>query len=309
MDVTEIYKSPAGKQVVEGLYSRVLQRWPVPNRHVTVPTRHGDTFVIVSGERNAMPVVLFHGSGSNSGPWLRDVAAWAQRYRVYAVDMIGEPGFSAASRPPLGSDAYAAWLDDVWDQLGLVKASVVGVSLGGWLALDYAVRRPDRVASLSLLSPSGIGRTNTLFLVKAGLLLMCGTWGLRKSLRLVAGHAGASRELREFLMVIFEHFRPRRERIPIRSDEELAALTMPVQVILGGNDVLIRSNETRDRMQRLVPHVRLTYLEKEGHILPRQTSAISEFLSTNVRSAEASRSIESWSAREVAGARGFSRAF
>jgi pimeloyl-ACP methyl ester carboxylesterase len=75
--------------------------------------------------------VLFHGSGTNSGAWIRDVAEWARRYRVYAVDMIGEPGFSAASRPSLRSDDYIAWLDDVWRQLGLTRASVVGVSLGG----------------------------------------------------------------------------------------------------------------------------------------------------------------------------------
>ena len=68
------------------------------------------------------------------------------------------------------------------------------------------------------------------------------------------------------------------EPLPIRTDEELAALTMPVQLILGGNDALIRSQETRDRMKRNTPNMRLTYLENEGHILPPQTTAISEFL-------------------------------
>jgi pimeloyl-ACP methyl ester carboxylesterase len=193
--------------------------------------------------------------------------------------MIGEPGLSAASRPSFRSDAYAAWLDDVWNQLGLTRASVVGVSLGGWLALEYAVKRPERVASLSLLSPSGIGAQNRLFLVKAGLLLMLGPWGLRKALRLVAGRTSLLREATDSLMLRFQHFRPRMEPLPIRTDEELAALEMPVQVIVGANDALIRSKETRDRMKRCAPpNLHLAYLEREGHILPPQTGAIAEFL-------------------------------
>jgi pimeloyl-ACP methyl ester carboxylesterase len=276
--VGSIYKSAAGQQAVERRYRDVLTRWPVPNRQLIVPTCQGDTFIIVSGESHAPPVVLFHGAGTNSSVWIRDVAEWAQRHRVYAVDLIGEPGFSAPSRPLLWSNAYVDWLDDVWDQLGLVRASVVGVSLGGWLGLDYAVKRPERVASLSLLSPSGIGAQNHLFLIKAGLLLRLGPWGLGKALRLVTGRANLPREMTDSLLLRFQHFRPRMEKLPIRTDEELASLTMPVQLILGGRDALIRSRETRDRMERRVPHLHLTYLEHEGHILPRQTSAIAEFL-------------------------------
>lgn len=57
---------------------------------------------------------------------------------------------------------------------------------------------------------------------------------------------------------------------------------MPVQLILGGKDTLIRSAETRARLERCAPNLRLTYLENEGHLLPRQTAAISDFLTTMV---------------------------
>lgn len=276
--MAEIYKSAAGKEAVESLYRRALQRWPVPHRQLVVPTKQGDTFVIVSGESSAAPLVLFHGSGTNSSVWIRAVAEWSQHYRVHAIDMIGEPGFSAPSRPPLASDAYAAWLDEVWSGLRLGAASVVGVSLGAWLALDYAIRRPAHVASLSMVSPSGIGRQNHLTLIKAGVLLMFGSWGLGKSLKMITGNTDVPRETREYLVTVFRHFRPRMERIPIRTDAELAGLSMPVQLILGGNDALLWSRETRDRMERLVPRLQLTYLENEGHFLPRQTKTITEFL-------------------------------
>jgi pimeloyl-ACP methyl ester carboxylesterase len=274
---TSIYKSEEGKQKIEALYRQALQRWPVPNRQLLVPTRQGDTFVIASGEANETPIVLLHGSGTNSAVWMRDVAELAERYRVYAIDVIGEPGLSAPSRPPLKSDAYAAWLDDVWTQLGITRAGIIGVSLGGWLALDYAIRRPERVEALSLVSPAGIGSQNQLFMLKAGVLLMLGKWGLRKSFKAAAG-SNVPSAAAAFVTTIFQHFRPRMERIPIRTDAELAGLNMPVQIVVGGHDAMIRSKETRDRIARLVPRAEVLYLEREGHILPRQTIAIARFL-------------------------------
>jgi pimeloyl-ACP methyl ester carboxylesterase len=274
---TSIYKSEEGKQKIEALYRQALQRWPVPNRQLLVPTRQGDTFVIASGEPNETPIVLLHGSGTNSAVWMRDVAELAERYRVYAIDVIGEPGLSAPSRPPLTSDAYAAWLDDVWTHLGLARAGIIGVSLGGWLALDYAIRRPERVEALSLVSPAGIGSQNQLFMLKAGVLLMLGKWGLRKSFKAAAG-SNVPSAAAAFVTTIFQHFRPRMERIPIRTDAELAGLNIPVQIVVGGHDAMIRSKETRDRITRLVPRAEVVYLEREGHILPRQTIAIARFL-------------------------------
>jgi pimeloyl-ACP methyl ester carboxylesterase len=276
--VAEIYKSEEGRRTIQGFYRSALERWPVANRRVMVPTCEGETFVVVSGEADHPPVVLFHGSGSNSIAWTRDVAAWSQRYCVYSVDLIGEPGLSAPARPPLASDRYARWLDDVWNHLGLTSASVVGLSLGGWLALDYAVRRPQRVRSLSLISPAGIGSQNRMALLRLLPLLMLGRWGRLAAQRAVARHAGMPREVAEYMSRVFEHFRPRLERIPRLTDNELAALSMPVHVMAGGRDPLLRSDETRDRATAHIRDLRLTFLEDQGHLLPRQTENILAFL-------------------------------
>jgi pimeloyl-ACP methyl ester carboxylesterase len=147
--MTTIYKSDEGARAVRERYLEILKRWPVPNEQMRVPTRQGETFVIACGEKTAMPLLLFHGSAGNSAMWMGDVRAWAGHYRVYSIDLIGEAGLSAPTRPPLASEEYALWLDDVLKVLSITKAAIVGVSLGGWLALDYSTRRPERVVSLS----------------------------------------------------------------------------------------------------------------------------------------------------------------
>ena len=176
-----IYRSPKGADAIQRRYRELLDQWPVPHQRQVVPTREGDTFVVSSGPLDAPPVLAIQGSGANTAMWLPQIAGWAPHLRVHAVDVIGEPGLSAPSRPPMNSERYARWLDDVMNGLSLTTASVIGMSLGGWFALDYAIRRPARVTRLVLLTPAGIGRT------KYGVLLKSLVLG-----RIGGAHAGVS---------------------------------------------------------------------------------------------------------------------
>jgi len=276
--MTGIYMSEAGRQAIEAFYRKVLARWPVTNEHVSVRTRHGETLVIACGPIDGPPVLLLHGSGSNSAVWIRDVAEWAKRYRVYAVDVIGEPGLSAQSRPPLRSGAYVDWLDDVYQHLGLTSASLIGVSLGGWLALGYAVKRPTRVASLTLLSPAGIGARKKLFMVKAMVMLMLGKRGVDKAWSAASGKAPIAGPMADYVRLIFENFRPRREAPPIFTDAELRALSLPIQVVVGADDAMLHATQTRDRVTRLLPQAEMIWLDGAGHMLPPQTTRVADFL-------------------------------
>src|SRR5690242_2648428 len=114
-----IYKSSEGERLVRERYLTFLERWPVVNQQIRIPTSQGETFVIACGAEDAPPLLLFHGGAANSAMWMGDIRAFAARFRVYAIDMIGEAGLSAPSRPPLASDACALWLDEVLRALGV----------------------------------------------------------------------------------------------------------------------------------------------------------------------------------------------
>ena len=62
MSATSIYKSPAGEKELMALYDAALARWPVAHETLSLPTRHGETFLIASGERSAPPLILLHGA-------------------------------------------------------------------------------------------------------------------------------------------------------------------------------------------------------------------------------------------------------
>jgi pimeloyl-ACP methyl ester carboxylesterase len=277
--MSTIYKSETGASEIQRHYREALRAWPVPAEHMRVPTREGETFVVASGPQDAPPLVLLHGSGTNTTMWMGDITTWARHFRTYAIDLIGEPGLSAPSRPPLASDTYARWLDDVLDGLGVTNASIVGASLGGWLALDYATRRPQRAARLALLCPGGLGRQKTGWLFKALLLRPFGAWGIRRSARTVAGlDAPEAESVLDPLVLTFTQFKPRTERLPVFTDEALRRLTMPVQVTVGGRDAMFDSQGTARRVHQCIPHATVNLLPEVGHAILGQTDPILTFL-------------------------------
>jgi pimeloyl-ACP methyl ester carboxylesterase len=158
------------------------------------------------------------------------------------------------------------------------NASFVGFSLGGWVAVDYATRRPTRVAALSLISPAGIGRRRGLLHLKLAMLMLCGDWGLRRALRLVTGGVALPPPLANAMITMFREFRPRMERIPVRTDAELGALRTPVQLIAGARDTMLRSDETRDRLRRLVTNLEVVWSDSDGHVLGRRAEHVTAFL-------------------------------
>lgn len=278
-----IWASDDGRSAVHARYAELLGRWPVPLEQRRAASREGETFIVVCGPESAPPVVLLQGSGANAAMWTRDIASLAQHHRVYAIDTIGEPGFSAPSRPPLTSEAHALWLDDVLDVLGLARSSFVGVSLGGWLVLDYAIRRPDRVEKVVVISPSGVGRQKAEFMLKTAVLMLMGRWGRRKAMSLAVGPLNGpshplDREVGMLALLIAKHFRHRRTKLPIFDDDALTHVTSPLLAIVGAQDALLDSHGTADRLQRLVPRASVRVLPDAGHLVRNQAVAIVDFL-------------------------------
>ncbi|WMJ68925.1 alpha/beta fold hydrolase [Stenotrophomonas sp. 24(2023)] len=263
-------------------YRQVLSQWPVPCQQQHVRTRAGATFVVSCGPREAPPLVLLHGTLSNAASWMFDAAHWSTHYRVHAIDLIGEPGLSAPTHPLLDSDGHAQWLGDVLDALGIDAAAFVGLSFGGYLALDLALRQPQRVQALALLSPSGLGRQRA-FLLKALPLLLLGHWGRRRLRTRVMGPQSTpppeqARPLLALLDLIHAQVRPRHLRIPRIDDARLATLRPPLRMIIGGRDALIDAHDAAERTRRLLPTAEVTLLPEAFHYIPGQRDTLLHWL-------------------------------
>jgi pimeloyl-ACP methyl ester carboxylesterase len=218
----------------------------------------------------APPLVLFHGGLSNSLMWLRSIRSWSEHFRVYCVDTIGDPGFSAPSRPSFSTDEHTRWLDDVWRELSLVCPDVVGWSLGGWLGLDYAMRRPSSVRSLVLLSPGGIVPMRPSMFFTVIPLLMMGPWGRRKAFHVSMGsrdegQEGADSAFVNFSLLAQKHMLGRTRLPTVFTDTMLRSLRIPLTVFIGEHDIFFDARKMRNRLATCLPGATVHWLPGVGH--------------------------------------------
>src|SRR5919107_1419826 len=113
-------------------------------------------------------VVLIHGITGSSATWADVMEPLAERYTVVAPDLLGH-GQSAKPRGDYSLGAYASGIRDLLGALGHHRATIVGHSLGGGVAMQMAHQFPERCERLVLVSSGGLGR-EVHFLLRAAAL-------------------------------------------------------------------------------------------------------------------------------------------
>ena len=156
---SSIYFTPQVQTEMMAIYDAKLAQWPTPYETRYVDTSYGKVHVIVSGPENAPRVLLLNAGQMAGWSWVTNVGALNEGYRTYAIDTIGEPGKSELSdinRFPKNGAQWSDLLVEITDTLGVQKAYVVGASNGGFLALNYAIRYPERIEKMALLGAMGL---------------------------------------------------------------------------------------------------------------------------------------------------------
>ena len=111
---------------------------------------HGDR-VAYRDEGSGEALLLIHGMAGSSATWRAVLPRLAKKYRVIAPDLLGH-GESAKPRGDYSLGAFAVWLRDLLDELGITHATVVGQSLGGGVAMQFVYQHPDYCQRLVLIA-------------------------------------------------------------------------------------------------------------------------------------------------------------
>jgi pimeloyl-ACP methyl ester carboxylesterase len=154
----KMYKSAAGHEAIMDWYEDVLSRLDVEVESRFVETRFGHTHMLVAGPTDAKPLILIPGIAGCAPLWRRQLPEFARHFRVYALDIVGQPGKSAPSTPSFLGNEFPEWIVDVLDALEIERAHFAGTSVGGWMVMRLGIYAPERVDKIVMLSPTGISR-------------------------------------------------------------------------------------------------------------------------------------------------------
>jgi pimeloyl-ACP methyl ester carboxylesterase len=285
-------------------------------RHQVIRLEGGPVAVHEAGAESAPPVLLLHGAMYDESRfiWRHLVPALKPWRRVVAIDFPRHGG----SRPwsgNVGSDCLTAVVEAVVEQLGLPPLPIVGLSMGGAVAILYGLRHPDRVTAGVFLGPGGLGdRVANQFLSWLFVKTPGALWSLswyygrqtkdqmkRLVCQMVEGqlddaemdeltevlceeaklkHTNRERAMDDWQLEGLAPFRLRFNLLP-----ELHRLSFPTLWLRGQNDPLV-GQAVMEQAASLAPCGTLRVVEHAGHLLPLDqpeevNRLITEFLRRN----------------------------
>ena len=201
------------------------------------------------------PILFLHGNGESGEYFVNQIDVFAEKYHVYAVDTRGH-GRTPRGEAPFTISQFADDLKGFMDEHGMERAHILGFSDGGNIALQFAIRYPERVDKLILdganLDPSGVKKEDQ-------------DW-IEEKYREYVQHQNESPEMKHKaelfgLMVNDPH-------IP---ETDLAKVTAKTLVIAGTED-MIKEEHTR-RINAGIPDSKLVFVEGDHFIAAKNPEA------------------------------------
>jgi pimeloyl-ACP methyl ester carboxylesterase len=275
MNNSSVFRSTQGKAKILDYYNNILSQFPIEKKYID--TIFGKTFLLEAGDKKNPPVILLHGSCTNSASWLGDMPILARSYHVLAVDIPGEPGNSQDIRLDFNGNDYPNWLCEVLDALAIESAVIIGNSMGGWLGLHFAATYYNRTKALVLIAPSGIVSPRTEFI--DDIADISGNTEKAKSINeALLGEAKVPKEVIEFMFLVIENFNPVTQALPILTNEQMLCLKMPVFYVSRTDDVTTDVTEAVKRLKDLVPHAQIS-LSEGSHVIASAMDVVVPYLS------------------------------
>lgn len=269
------FRSAEGEQSYKKAYLEAMKRLPEATQSLDIETSFGTVRVYEFVNNKSLfetPIVLLPGRTSGVPMWAENLPDLLEDRTVYALDALGDSGFSVQTSVIKNAEDQALWLDQALTALKLTKVHLIGHSFGGWLAANYAQFYPERVATLNLLEPvyvyTGIRWQVYAKLIPASLPFLSQT----QRDRILSEIGGASEidrsdPLAKMISDGSAYFSP---ELPFPAPIKLKRLTMPVYAAFADQSFIHDSTKAYETAIASGNNVEAKIWENASHSLPME---------------------------------------
>lgn len=271
---------------MESWYQQFLERVDGKTNSIEVSTSHGTNHVLMVGDSSNPPLVCLHAMMTSSAHLAAELGALLDRFYLILPDLPGQSVRGLPIRLPYTDDSYAQWLGEIFDELDLQEVPLLGVSLGGFVARQFASSNPGKITSLVLIVPAGIVQGSLVkgFTKMAWPMIMYKIRPTEKRLRKLVSHLITTwdEDWARYLGDSFNDFETNLKIPPVVSDKELENLNMPCLVIGAEDDISFPGVKIIERAETHIPKVE-TELIKDSKHSPPTTSEFRNWLGKRVK--------------------------
>lgn len=265
----------AGRSEFQAAYDEAMDLLPKPAAVMDVDTEFGTVRAYAfthEANKQKEPFLLLPGRSSSTPMWEPNLPGLMRDKPVYALDLLGEPGMSQQTRPITDSKDQAQWLHEVIGRLGLAKVHLVGVSIGGWTAMNLLRFYPARVASVSLLDPVFIFAPLSLKMMAASIpasVPIVPKFIREKMLSYISGGAKAddSEPIAKLIEAAMRTFKLKLPAPDLFSTADLKRIPVPVLALMAENSTMHNSAKAVENGSRHVPDIEIISWPKASHAI------------------------------------------
>jgi pimeloyl-ACP methyl ester carboxylesterase len=259
--MNSIYKTAEGEKLFLNLYDQKLKKMGYDYEDCYLETSSGTTHVLITGKRDGVPLVFFHGGNSPTPYSLTYFTRLCDQFNIYAIDINGLPGKSSQNRIQTQNLGYGKWADEVLESIELENVSCLAVSFSGGILLSLAAYNPKRIKKAILVVPSGIvfGSIITL-MFEMGLPLLRyrlqpNLANLLSVLKPYGPMVNKDKDFIEYCQVCFTNLKMAIPNPPLLSRADLQEFQAPTMIFAAGKDNLYPGAKLVAQAKYIIPNI------------------------------------------------------
>lgn len=260
MGIKTIYKSEEGKRFIAEDYENYINSFNFDIERVCIDTSYGKTHVLVAGPPEGKPVFIFQGGNCINPMTLSWFSPLVGKYRVYAPDTIGHPGFSDETRISAKDHSFANWIVELMNYFHIESSAFIGPSYGGGIILRLATFMPDKIDCSILVSPAGIRLGSKIKMIKDILLplvlfnITSSEKHLNKITEGISNHSMTEID-KNIIGNVFKYIKLEQEMPKLTEKKELINFNSPTLIIAGTKDIFFPESKLHKVAKEIIPNL------------------------------------------------------